>query len=75
MDVYDTGRPARSRRVTVNVNILRVGVPTFEPPYSTQIVENIATGVEVIKVNAIHPIPGVSFLLKLFSCSFTIMDV
>ena len=61
VDITDSGRPKRLTSVSVEVIVEAVGYPTFVEPFVADIVDYTGVGVEVITVNARHPIPAVSY--------------
>lgn len=56
----DDGNPSRSNEVRVILTVIRTGLPTFNPPFITQISENTDPGAQVLTVDADHPIFSVS---------------
>ena len=62
VEITDSGIPTRTATASVEINVLAVGIPTFNPPFVADIVDYVDIGTEVIKINAQHPVASVSTL-------------
>ncbi|KAH3862863.1 hypothetical protein DPMN_025838 [Dreissena polymorpha] len=58
VEATDDGLPARSRDVSVVFSVIRVGLPTFSPPFAIDVPEDKPTGQSIFRVNAQNPISG-----------------